>query len=381
LTFAILKRNSYLLNHNLNINSSIGINETNNTNSSTQNNQENIFNGFKIIAGKINGKFLILQGPLITFPSTEQITFPEGRILKLLDPETNKEEVLIKDPIVIKAFPSHGGTLISILTKDLHLGILNLETKNFEVVFSDCFLLPSTDYINDVAIAWSLDDSKVYFSAHPKGWGTVFINDDADLWAYDVNLHSAKILKGSTTIDKYEKVKDEANNEYIITGVMYKVLGVLDTGEILAYYDQSSKVFKDGPTRDNEARIIAVSENGRERVLWKLFEKNAPVTEGEFAGLYPVAFNDNKLLAKKSVSGGLENLYLVEFKNGYPIGKKLLVSNLNSKIVAKFTLDGYIAYFNPASSYDVKNGFWTIIDLNGEKVKDLPVNTLPDTIP
>lgn len=337
-----------------------------------------------IIVGEINGKILALKGEYITSLGMEQIFFPRGRTLIFIDPKTANTEVLIEEPIVIKAFPSHNGKYIAILTKDLYLGILDLDTKNFEVVFSDLLLRPSTDYENKPTLAWSLDDSQIFFSVYPKGWGTVFLNDDTDLYVYDLASKKATLIRGSYLVGKYDKFTDEKGQEYLMTGVSYIVLGVLDTGEAIVDYSQSGKVFEDSSTRDNEARIIAVSKDGRERILWKLYEKNAPVSEGEFAGLYPLAFGDNKLLAVKvkmetvnGVEKDLMDLYLVEFQNGNPVSKRLVASNINSGIVAKFISNGLVAYFNQTDPEVSFKGYWTIVDQSGIKIRDLPEGVLP----
>jgi len=337
-----------------------------------------------IIVGELDKKILALKGDYITSLRMEQISFPTGRTLIFIDPKTGDTEELIKDTIVIKAFPSHNGKYIAILTKDLHLGILNLDTKSFEVVFSDFLLPASTDYEGKIALAWSLDDSQIFFSACPKGFGTVLLNNDADLYMYDLTSKKATLLRGSYLTGKCDKFADEKGEEYIETGVSYIVLGVLDTNEVIVDYAQSGKVFEDGSTRDEEARIIAVLKDGRERVLWKLYEKSAPVTEGEFSGLYPLSFRDNKLLAvkvKMETTNGIEkdlmDLYLVEFQNGNPVSKKLLASNINSGMVAKFIGNGFIAYFNQIDSEVSFKGYWTIIDQNGAKIRDLPEGVLP----
>jgi hypothetical protein len=337
-----------------------------------------------VIIGELNGKILALKGDYITCLRMEQISFPRGRTLIFIDPNTSNTEVLIKDTIVIKAFPSHNGKYIAILTKDLHLGILDLETKNFEVVFSDLLLPASTDYTSKIALAWSLDDSQIFFSDHPKGWGTVFLNDDSDLYAYDLASKKATLIRGNYLVGKYDKFIDENGQEYLMTGVTYIVLGVIDTNEVIVDYSQSGKVFEDGSSRDEEGKVMAVSRDGKERILWKLYEKNAPVTEGEFAGLYPLAFSDNKLLAVKvkmetvnGVEKDLMDLYLVEFQNGNPLGKKLLTSNINSGIAAKFISNGLVAYFNQTNPETNFKGYWTIIDQNSVKIKDLPEGVLP----
>jgi hypothetical protein len=314
----------------------------------------------------------------------EQISFPTGRTLILIDTKSSNTEVLIKEPIVIKAFPSHNGKYIAILTKDLHLGILGLDTKNFEVVFSDLPLVPSTDYTSKVALVWSLDDSQIFFAVHPKGWGTIFLNNDADLYAYDLASKKVSLVRGNYLVGKYDKFTDEKGQEYLMTGVTYIVLGVIDTGEAIVDYSQSGKVFEDDSTRDEEGKVIALSRDGKERVLWKLYEKNALVTEGEFTGLYPLAFSNNKLLAVKvkmetvnGVEKDLMDLYLVEFQNGNPLGKKLLVSNVNSGIAVKFIENGLVVYFNQTDPENNSKGYWTIIDQNGMKIRDLPEGVLP----
>ncbi|MEF3244859.1 MAG: hypothetical protein K6343_02595 [Caldisericaceae bacterium] len=161
-----------------------------------------------IIVGEINGKILALKGDYITFLGMEQTSFSTGRTLILIDPTTSQTEALIKEPIVIKAFPSHSGKYIAILTKDLHLGVLDLDTKSFEVVFKDLLLVPSTDYISNPVLAWSLDDSQIFFSAYPKGWGTVFLNDDSDLYMYDTASKKVLLVRGSYLLDKYDKFVD-----------------------------------------------------------------------------------------------------------------------------------------------------------------------------
>ncbi|MEF3244860.1 MAG: hypothetical protein K6343_02600 [Caldisericaceae bacterium] len=169
-----------------------------------------------------------------------------------------------------------------------------------------------------------------------------------------------------------------------MTGVSYTALGVLDTGEVIAHYSQSSKVFQDGSSLDNEARIIAVSKDGKERILWKLYEENAPVDVGEFSGLYPITFSDNKLLSTKTkvetINGAekhVMDLYLVEFQKGNPVSKKLLASNINPDTSVKFISNGLIAYFNQTDPEVTFKGYWTIIDQNGTKIRDLPEWVLP----